>query len=122
VVPSEHAAHRADCSVQHVPLGVPLNGPALGGLAVLCHAGLSWLTRLTRLGWGFRVLLLPVGLIGPGAPVAPVIGSGARIARGAGGENKLEKNPPMGEPPFFFLLFASLFFLRGFFNVTLPKT
>jgi hypothetical protein len=98
--------------VQHVPLGVPLNGPALGGLVVLCHAGLTWFTWL---GWGFRVLLLLVGLMGPDAPVAPVIGSGARIARGAGGENKLEKNPPMGEPPFFFLLFASLFFFEGLF-------
>jgi hypothetical protein len=105
--------------VQHVPLGVPLNGPALGGLVVLCHAGLTWftwLTWLTRLGWRCRVLLLLVGLMGPDAPVALVTGNGAaRIARGAGGENKLEKNPPMGEPPFFFLLFASLFFFEGLF-------
>ena len=141
VVPSEHAAHRADCSVQHAACGAPLgpqlgpqlgpalDGPALGGLDVLCHAGRTWFTWL---GWGFRVLLLLlllllVGLMGPiimgpDAPVAPVIGDGAaRIARGAGGENKLEKNPPIRTALFSFYCSLPCFFLRGFFHVTLQK-
>lgn len=110
-----HAAHRADCRAQHVPLGAGLgeiDGTGLGGLG---RRG----AVLTVLGFvGQRGTVLTVlGFVGPVALEALVACTGAaRMARGGGVgvENKLEKKPPIKYRPVCFV-FVLCFLVAGFF-------